>query len=64
MIARSLAAVSLAVLLASPCLTAPRLVAQVTDFRPVTEETLREPCSWRLAQLEAHRQRVGVQPAR
>ena len=43
MIARYLAAVSLAVLLGSPCLMAPALMAQVTDFRPVTEETLRNP---------------------
>ena len=38
MITRSIVSVSIAVLLASPC-----LMAQVTDFRPVTEETLRNP---------------------
>ena len=38
MIVRSLVSVSLAVLLGSPS-----LMAQVTDFRPVTEETLRNP---------------------
>ena len=38
MIARALVSVSLAVLLVSP-----GLEAQVTDFRPVTEETLRNP---------------------
>ena len=38
MLARSIVSVSIAVLLGSPC-----LMAQVTDFRPVTEETLRDP---------------------
>ena len=38
MIARSLVSVSLALSLGSP-----GLMAQVTDFRPVTEETLRNP---------------------
>jgi hypothetical protein len=38
MIARSLVSASLAVLLGSPS-----LMAQATDFRPVTEETLRNP---------------------
>ena len=54
MIARSLAAVSLAVLLGSPCLTAPRLVAQATDFRPGYRRDATQPCSRRLDQLEAH----------
>ncbi len=38
MIARSLVSFSIGLLLASPALP-----AQVTDFRPVTEETLRSP---------------------
>ena len=43
MIARSLVCASLAVLVGSPGLVTPSLMAQVTDFRPVTEETLRNP---------------------
>ena len=43
MIVRSLVFASLAVLMGSPGLVAPSLMAQVTDFRPVTEETLRNP---------------------
>ena len=48
MIARSVVRVSLAVLLGTPCImapciVAPGLMAQVTDFRPVTEEMLRNP---------------------
>ena len=53
MIARSLAAVSLAVLLGSPCLTAPRLVAQATDFRPGYRRRY-ATLPRRLDQLEAH----------
>ncbi len=43
MIVRSLVFASLAVLMGSPGLGAPSRMAQVTDFRPVTEETLRNP---------------------
>ena len=38
--------------------------AQVRDYRPVTEAMLRNPGRGRLAELAAHRQRLGLQPAR
>ncbi len=43
MITRSLVSVSLGVLSLAVLLASPSLTAQVTDFRPVTEETLRNP---------------------
>ena len=37
--------------------------AQIKDFRPITDERLRNPRSGRLAALAPHARRLGVQPA-